>query len=216
MVDDRKRRAGSVYGIERSSFARGKTEPGTNAIPVEVDPEITEPPTDLAELTDRLWPLRHLDKRVERAESKVDAFTQSFARLEAMFNEFALPALKDAMCGIDGLMQRSEANTQRLEFFFEKQWPELQAAVDKLVERVGRVETSQDKLAQSISTHHDRIQRAEMALLEIERRIGIIELDKRDSRVISQERQRWLSWGKAAYPIVAALAGALGYLAHNL
>ncbi len=170
-------------------------------------------PTPLPQNAEETIAWHHVDARLARVELGLSAFQQSFPRLEGMFNEFALPALRGVMGQIDGLLQRQERNSTRLELFFDEDWPRLQDAVDLLGERLARVERKQDEFVAALALHNDRISRTEKALSVIEIRVDALELDKRDQRVVAAERRRWLSWGKAAYALATAALAIAGYLA---
>lgn len=221
MVDDRsKKRASSHWGdVERAAVGRQKTQPGTPVgapVPEPVDDEIDEGPTPLPMNAAEAHSWQHVGARVSRLELREQAFAQSFPRLEGLITEFVIPAVKDLMGQIDGLLQRQERNSTRLEIFFKEDWPELTVLVGQLAAGLARVEKMQNELSAALSLHHERIARAEKRLDDVERQLGVINLAAHNTRVIAAERRRWLSWGKAGYAAMVAIAGAAGYVVSQL
>lgn len=217
MADDRsKRRAGSVHGV---TFKRQQTSPGTpvSIQPAEVPDEIDDGPTPLPVNAEEAHSWQHVGSRVTRVELTQQSTREWLGRIEALVDEFAIPSLKKLMGQIDDLLRRQERNSERLEVFFDDQWPKLCEAVDELGTRLERVERKQDDFVREIALHNDRITRAEKTLDEIERRVDRLERKNDDAALAktaaTAERKRLITWARAAYAVATALVGVGAYLA---
>lgn len=157
------------------------------------DAELEDEDTPVAGNVDEAITWYHLVERFGKIELGFSAFQQSFPRFEALVNEVLIPWLNKLMVQVDGLSQRQERSGQRLETFFDEQWPKLVEAVDLLGERLERVERKQDDFVREIALHNDRIARAEKRLDDFERQLDVINLERRDRSVVAAERKRWWS-----------------------
>lgn len=213
MVDDRnKRRARS----EHDRFAQRPTRAASAA---EFDPELTPLPDDTDAALAQLWPLRHMDERIERSEKEIAAanaairgYTGQVERHEAQISNWVQHTHK-LSADIDTATRQLTELAAHQEAFFERDWKRITEALDGVTDALKDLGQRLSRLEVSVK-HVDGTQVEQaMKIVSLDTRVTALEADKRDGRVVAAERRKWLSWGKAAYAVVTAAIALAGYLA---
>lgn len=172
MTEERnKHRRPGTFSDERD---RRRTPPSGVPAP-EIDPEPTPPPqdppkpesiagftlipaeireqfkqlsasvVDLTQASQRTWDNRHNNARIDRMEQSLTANLQDNAAIGALLHDFVMPGLKASMARIDVLLTHHEGSKVRQEVFYEQDWPRFTKSFELLVDRIGRIERTQDR-----------------------------------------------------------------------
>lgn len=122
--------------------------PGFMAIPEEIQAQfklLSASVVDLTQAQQRTWDNRHNSVRIERMEQTLSANLQDNAAVGALLHDFVMPGLKASMARIDLLLTHHEGTRVRQEVFYERDWPQFTKSFDALVDRIGRIERTQDR-----------------------------------------------------------------------
>lgn len=207
MADDRRQRRG------HDRFARPPS-----AAPVEIDPENTPLPGDTDAAIAQLWPLRHIDERIERAEraiaganAEIKGYTNQVARHEAQMEQW-IGLTQQCVADLDHASRKQTELGAHLDAFFERDWKRItesldsvSAALQDLGQRLSRLEVN--------VKHVDGEQTSQAAkLIALDGRVTELERIRRDGAVASAERIRIFTFARVA---IVAAAGVVGWLAKH-
>lgn len=193
-------------GKRRPIYGRKPTEEGF------ADQEVTPPPSDTDEAITRLWHLRNIGDRVERAEIAIAGYTKQVEYHQATLDQW-VPKLKECIGDIDAATQRQTEIGAHLDAFFEREWPRLTKALDGFAESIRDMGSRLTKLETCVK-HVGEAQETQAAkIVALESKVNALELDHRDKRVAVAERKRIFSWARAG---VVALAAACGFVAEHV
>lgn len=160
-----------------------------------------------------LWQIRHISDRLDRAEAafdriegKVDAYTQSFARVEALLGEFVMPGLKDTMGSVDGMARQQQHDSARLGQLIDAVQGLVKSQQD-LGERLRTVEGKVDKISDNTQAHAVRLDGVETVAKALDVRVTALELERRDKAVALVERKRIFTTARVVFFGAAAAIG---------
>lgn len=220
---------------QRAAWGRPRTEPGAPVeIDPELTPPPQAPPQpadlEVLPLQDQvmalqgslvrhqeaigsLWEIRHINARIGRAEAaftriehKVDSYTQSFARIEALVAEFVMPGLKSTMASTDDLLRRQEFDSARLGQLIDAVNGLVKSQHD-LTERLRQVESKVDKISDNTQAHAVRLDGVETVAKALDVRVTALELERRDKAVALVERKRIFTTARVVFFGAAAAIG---------
>jgi hypothetical protein len=150
-------------------------------VPVEIDPELTPPPTSvdaidkmhdsipppiseqlrrLAAGLEQVWDARNDGARFDRIETHQGHVAKDLAEIGALLREFIMPAIKASQQRIDQLLQHHEANRIRVEMFYDREWPAAVKSLEGMTERLGRVERGLERSEMEMRGMGDRLNAA--------------------------------------------------------
>lgn len=221
-----------------------RTPPQGWPVPPHVDSELTPPPQEppkpdtiegfdtisppiakqleilsdgLAEVTGaigKVWDARKDSGRIDRLADTLTLVREDAARINESLREFVLPAIKSLQGTSHALWQYHERNKATVELFYGEQWPRLVKAVDDLVQRIGRVETGQDKLNDGFSSHATRLGSVENVMNAHDVRITALEQKNRDASVAleasNKTKERIFSRARLVWGALVVAVSAVG------
>lgn len=199
MVDDRKRKHRDF------AFPRAKSVPG---VPVEVDPELTPPPSapPVPEDFERMsaaeqlralrshaetnqhaiaavWPARHVADELVGVKRAVDGYTRQVDRHQQSLDEFVLPAIKSQLSRVTALEQQQTESFARMRVFFDTEWPKHTKAIEEIATALRDITNRIGRLEAKQDKFADHITTHEARLTATEREINAM-----DVRVTALER----------------------------
>lgn len=209
MVDDRKKRQVSHWdGEKRALWGRGRTEPGAQAVPVEVDPELTPPPAAPPQPADfermsqaeqlralrshaetnqtalaAVWPARHVADELANVKRAVDGYSRQVDRHQQSLGDFVLPAIRTQMGRVTALEQQQTESIARLRVFFDTEWPRHTELMERISGSLKDITERIGRIEARQDKFADSITTHEARLSATEREINAI-----DVRVTALER----------------------------
>lgn len=219
----------------RPGTHRDYTQTPSRGVPAFVEEEGTPPPqplpvrsrtptpdeerleqkiNELARAVATVWPARHDGDRLDRLESKIDAYTQSVARTEATAAG-AWDAVKQLMPKLDVLVQQSARSEQMAACVLS-----MDAKMDAFAERFATIDTAQAVAAERFEAHDKRDQEIEKAVGRIDQRVAALEqravVGDATAKVKRQAAARsWWFSAKGVSTVVAAVAAAVAAILYG-
>lgn len=168
----------------------------------------------VTEALGKIWDARKDSGRINRLEGKIDSLAQDTVEHSTKLDEFVMPALKGQMARVDALLTFQEVSSSRLRTFFDNEWPRLEKTVESiekalndLLERIGRVERSQEKLNDNLMHHANRIALAESNAKALETRVNLLEIRNVESDAGDKRQRKLLGAAVAVLSALGAIAG---------